>query len=78
MQKCNIVRYVNYCWQWIELCFIILPTYCFYGYSSHDNGRIVCGGADKIVLLMDVSTGMAIRKFRGHYGVSEIIDNSFE
>lgn len=35
---------------------------------AHDNGRIVCGGADKQVLLMDVSTGQAIRKFRGHNG----------
>ena len=38
-------------------------------YRAHDNGRIVCGGADKQVLLMDVSTGQAIRKFRGHNGV---------
>lgn len=37
---------------------------------SHDNSRIACGGADKQVLLIDVSTGLSIRKFRGHHAVS--------
>ena len=36
---------------------------------SHDNSRIVSGGADKVVLVLDVSTGQPIRNIRGHYGV---------
>jgi mitogen-activated protein kinase organizer 1 len=37
--------------------------------AAHDNGRLVCGGGDKIIYLLDVSTGQPIRKYRGHYGV---------
>ncbi|XP_003390666.1 PREDICTED: WD repeat domain-containing protein 83-like [Amphimedon queenslandica] len=36
--------------------------------AAHDNGRIICGGRDKVVYLLDVSTGQPIRKYRGHYG----------
>jgi len=34
--------------------------------ASHDNSRLVSGGADKIVFLTDVGTGQPIRKLRGH------------
>ena len=40
---------------------------------SHDNGRLVSGGADKVVILTDVGTGQPIRKFRGHMSVSSQI-----
>lgn len=43
-------------------------------HRSYDNGRIACGGADKQVILIDVSTGLSIRKFRGHHAVSRNID----
>ena len=42
----------------------------FFLLSSHDNGRLVSGGEDKIVFLMDVGTGQPIRKFRGHLSVN--------
>ena len=39
--------------------------------SAADNSRIVSGGADRLVMLTDVSTGKPIRKYRGHISVSE-------
>lgn len=39
--------------------------------SAADNSRIVSGAADRLVMLTDVSTGKAIRKFRGHISVSK-------
>jgi len=40
--------------------------------STHDNSRLVSGGADKVVIITDVGTGQSIRKFRGHMGVSVV------
>ena len=37
--------------------------------SARDNSRIVSCGADKLVILTDVSTGNIIRKYRGHLEV---------
>ena len=49
-----------------------LAVWVFLLYSSAaDNSRIVSGAADRLVMLTDVSTGKAIRKFRGHISVSE-------
>ncbi len=38
--------------------------------ASKDNARLGSGGADKAVVLWDVSSGKSLRKFRGHVGAS--------
>lgn len=51
---------------------MIIKTYMGHGRevldaaAARDNGRIVSSGADKLVILTDVSTGNVIRKYRGH------------
>ncbi len=65
---CHIIIIIILCIQVMELftdleCLMVSAR-------SHDNGRIVSGGADKVVILTDVGTGQPIRKFRGHLGVS--------
>ena len=40
---------------------------------AHDNSRIVCAGADKVVLMIDVGTGQPIRRLRGHTSVSHLL-----
>ena len=46
---------------WLYICVI---------FRAHDNSRIVCAGADKVVLMIDVGTGQPIRRLRGHTSVS--------
>lgn len=59
---------------WNPLRNLLLKTYIGHGYevldaqSSGDNSHICSGGMDKSVVLFDVSTGQAVRKFRDHAG----------
>ena len=53
----------------------LLKTYMGHGYevldavAAYENDKIASCGADKMVILWDVSTGKSIRKFRGHQSV---------
>jgi mitogen-activated protein kinase organizer 1 len=53
---------------------ILLKTYCGHGYevldaqASCDNSQLCSCGMDKSVVLFDVATGNAVRKYRGHAG----------
>ena len=52
----------------------LLKSYSGHGYEvmdaqgSSDNSQICSGGMDKAVVVFDVATGNAVRKYRGHAG----------
>ena len=37
--------------------------------SSHDNARFASCGGERLVYLWDVTTGVTIRRFQGHFQV---------
>lgn len=53
---------------------LFLKAYTGHGHEvldaqgSGDNSQICSGGMDKTVVLFDVSSGQALRKYRGHAG----------